>query len=75
MEPCQKSDVRLQVEDTTGKTYAESVIITVGPPNSPPSCDIISPEDGGAGPFGSVGFEAATEDVDVPENVLTAVDV
>ena len=65
--------VELHVEDSTGKTARETVIIDVGPPNSPPLCQIVSPLDDSAGPEGSVvTFEASAEDVDVAENTLTA---
>ena len=37
--------VELHVEDSTGKTARETVIIDVGPPNSPPMCQIVSPLD------------------------------
>ena len=65
--------IELHVDDSTGKTARETVIIDVGPPNSPPLCQIASPLDDSAGPEGDViTFEATAEDVDVAENVLTA---
>ena len=65
--------IELHVEDSTGKTSRETVIIEVGPPNSAPLCQIVSPIDGSAGPDGDVvTFEATAEDVDVAENTLTA---
>ena len=38
--------IELQVTDTTGKTGAASVIVSVGPPNSAPSYGITAPENG-----------------------------
>ena len=63
--------IELHVEDTTGKTSTESVIITVGPPNSAPLCEILTPVDRTAGPQGdTVPFTATASDVDVDADWL-----
>ena len=63
--------IELHVEDTTGKTSTESVIINVGPPNSAPLCEILTPVDGSAGPEGdTVQFTATASDVDVDPDWL-----
>jgi hypothetical protein len=36
----------LEAEDSHGKTGSDAVVISVGPPNTSPSCTIISPEEG-----------------------------
>ena len=41
----------LSVEDSSGKTGTDSLLITVGPPNSPPLCAITVPINGAAGPL------------------------
>lgn len=64
--------IELHVEDTTGKTSTESVLITVGPPNTAPDCAIVTPVDGSAGPQGDVvTFEGTASDVDVAADWLT----
>jgi hypothetical protein len=61
----------LTAEDTTGKTGSDSVTITVGPPNSGPTCSITAPADNSAGPEGElVIFEGLVDDVDVPADWL-----
>ncbi len=66
--------IELEVEDTTGKTSRESVIITVGSPNSNPSCSITSPSDGSIGIAGeTVSFIALASDVDVEPDWLSVV--
>ncbi len=63
--------VRLRAVDTTGKEALDSVLITVGPPNTAPSCAITAPEDGSAGPQGTeVSFEGTVSDPDIPANQL-----
>ena len=63
--------VELHVEDTTGKEAVETVIIDVGPPNSAPLCEIVTPPDGSAGPEGDVvTFTGLTSDVDVSSDWL-----
>ncbi len=64
--------VRLRVVDSTGKEGSDSVVITVGPPNSTPTCEITAPVDGAAGPAGGeVRFAGAVGDVDVPVDRIT----
>ena len=64
--------IELHVEDTTGKTSTESLIINVGPPNSAPLCEILTPLDGSAGPQGeTIQFTATASDVDVEPDWLT----
>ena len=64
--------IELHVEDSTGKTDRETVIIDVGPPNSTPLCEILSPADGLAGVEGdSVTFEGTASDVDVASDWLS----
>ncbi len=66
--------VRLRVVDTTGREALESVVIQVGPPNTPPSCGLTLPADGAAGPLGSeVRFEGTVGDVDVDVSALQVV--
>ena len=63
--------IELHVEDTTGKTSTESVIIDVGPHNSAPDCSIDAPINNDAGPEGGlVTFEGTVSDVDVPASFL-----
>ena len=58
--------VRLRAVDTSSKEATDSVVITVGPPNTAPTCGITAPADGEAGPEGGeVRFEATVADVDV----------
>ena len=62
----------LSTEDTNGKIGTDTVTVMVGPPNSAPLCNIVSPQDGAAGPESdSVRFEGTTSDVDIPSNELT----
>jgi hypothetical protein len=64
--------VRLRAVDTSGKEATDSVVITVGPPNTAPTCGITSPTDGGAGPEGGeVRFEGTVADVDVAADWLS----
>ena len=64
--------VKLQVEDSTGKTGSDSVIVTVGPPNSAPTCSITAPETNAADEEGAlVVFEATVGDVDVSPDWLS----
>ncbi len=41
--------ITFTVDDTMGKAAIDTVIITVGPPNTSPTCGITSPSDGAAG--------------------------
>ena len=64
--------VRLRVIDTTGKEAIDSVVITVGPPNTDPSCAITSPDEGAAGQQGTeVRFEATVTDPDIANDSLS----
>ncbi|MGC6511083.1 MAG: fibrinogen-like YCDxxxxGGGW domain-containing protein [Myxococcota bacterium] len=64
--------IQLTVEDTTGKTDSASVVVEVGPPNSAPLCQIITPQDGSVGTIGDVvSFTAQVSDVDIPSDWLT----
>ncbi|MFH1463842.1 MAG: right-handed parallel beta-helix repeat-containing protein [Pseudomonadota bacterium] len=61
----------LWAEDSDGKRGSDSVVIDVGPPNSDPTCAITAPESGSTVELGDVTlFEAAVDDVDIPENRL-----
>ncbi len=61
----------LTAEDSSGKTGWDSLLITVGPPNSEPSCAITAPQDDSSGELGSeVTFTGQVDDVDVPEDLL-----
>ena len=64
--------IQLFVTDTTGKETQDSVIVDVGPPNSAPLCEILTPVDGDAGADGeTVEFTATAEDADVNPDWLT----
>ena len=64
--------IKLYVEDTTGKSDTESIIINVGPPNSAPLCEITAPNMGYAGPQNqNIDFMASVSDVDIASNLLT----
>ena len=64
--------IELQVEDSTGKTDTASVVITVGPPNSAPSCTITEPAMGASGPINAnINFMATVSDVDIPSDQLS----
>jgi hypothetical protein len=66
--------VRLRVTDTTGKEGVDSAVITVGPPNSNPTCAITAPVTGSAGAEGELlTFSGVAEDVDVDSDWLTVV--
>ena len=55
--------ITLRVEDTTGKTSTASVTITVGGPNTHPTCEITAPESGIAGPTGDlIDFQGTAND-------------
>ena len=63
--------IQLHVEDTTGKMGSSSVVLEVGPPNSSPLCEILTPLNGGVGTEGdTVSFTATVSDVDVPSDWL-----
>ncbi len=61
----------LTAQDSSGKTGSDSVLISVGPPNSAPTCGITAPASGAAGPEGTVvSLEATVDDADLPANEL-----
>ena len=61
----------LGVLDSNGKSDTDDVIITVGPPNSAPTCSITAPDSGAAGAQGeTVIFEGLVSDPDIPANWL-----
>lgn len=65
--------LKIQVEDSSGKIGFDDVTIRVGPPNSPPECSIVSPQDGDSGGTGElVSFTGTASDVNVPSTVLQA---
>jgi hypothetical protein len=66
-------NLALWAQDTVGHTNSDSVVITVGPPNTGPTCEITQPESGTAvALWDLVVFEATASDVDVPSDWLTA---
>jgi len=65
--------IKLTVTNTGGNQASGNVVIYVGPPNSTPSCSIDAPEDGSSFEFDElITFQATVDDVDVPEDWLTA---
>jgi len=66
--------ITLTVEDSSGKTGTDSVIIEVGPPNSAPGCAITAPASGSVGEEGeAVSFQGQASDVDVPADWLSVI--
>jgi hypothetical protein len=64
--------ITLTVTDTSGKQATDSVIVTIGPANTAPTCAITAPDNGSSGPASeTVSLEAQVEDVDVPSDWLT----
>ena len=64
--------ITLAVTDSTDKREIDTTTITVGPPNSAPSCQIISPESGSTVVNGDlIIFEATVADVDVSVDQLS----
>jgi hypothetical protein len=62
----------LSATDLAEKRTEETVLIVVGPENTPPACALILPEDGSAGELGEVvTFEGTASDVDVAPDLLT----
>ena len=62
-----------RVTDSAGKTASDTVTVVVGPPNTPPSCDLLLPALGASVPFSElVIFEGTASDIDVPSDWLTA---
>ena len=65
--------ILLHVTDSAGKTGLDSVVVTVGAPNSAPSCAITRPSDGDSGASGEDAlFEAQVGDPDVSPDLLLA---
>ena len=63
--------VRLIVVDSNGDEASDDVTIRVGPDNTPPTCGLESPEDGGAGGAGATLILRGTaDDADVPATRL-----
>ena len=57
--------------DTSERTATATVTIGVGPPNTPPTCEIVSPESGSSTPVGDlVILEGFVSDIDVPADYL-----
>jgi hypothetical protein len=63
--------IELRVEDTTGKTTSEEVVILVGGENSLPICSILEPFEDSGFVLGSViTFRATADDIDIPNSQL-----
>ncbi|MEC7987768.1 MAG: fibrinogen-like YCDxxxxGGGW domain-containing protein [Myxococcota bacterium] len=64
--------LRAVVEDSTGKTETQSVIVRVGTPNSLPTCGITSPVGENVGAIGlSTDFAGFASDADIPSDWLS----
>jgi hypothetical protein len=61
--------LELHVQDTAGNAAIATVLIDVGPPNTAPSCAIIT-EYASSGAGDPVDFTGTTSDVDVPSDML-----
>jgi hypothetical protein len=63
----------LHVLDLSQKEASDSVIVTVGPPNSPPECEILSPASGDSFTHGeTIVFEGMVSDADIVPDQLQA---
>ena len=63
--------ITLRVEDTTGKTTVANTTITVGGPNSDPTCEIIVPSSNITTASGEqIMFEGVATDEDINNNQL-----
>jgi hypothetical protein len=63
--------IELHVEDTTGKTNKDSLVIEVSPANSAPTCAIVQPVTNSAGAEGDmVTFQGEVSDPDIPASDL-----
>ncbi|MDP6933639.1 MAG: hypothetical protein QGG40_12025, partial [Myxococcota bacterium] len=63
--------ISLAAVDTSGKSAATSVTIEVGPPNSAPECEIVTPSEDFSAPLGEdVEILALASDVDVSAKSL-----
>lgn len=66
--------VTLTVEDLGGQTASDTVTVTVGGPNTPPTCGITFPGNGQqSAQWNEVLFAGLADDQDVPADELTAV--
>jgi hypothetical protein len=63
----------LTATDANGKSATDSLVVTVGPPNTPPACVFTAPDDGASGELGTlVALRGTASDADVPADWLTA---
>ena len=63
--------ITLEVEDLSGKTSTDEVLITVGPNNNIPECQILTPSNYSGFAYGqNITFSATGTDDDIPENQL-----
>ncbi|MFT4975491.1 MAG: hypothetical protein ACI8S6_001378, partial [Myxococcota bacterium] len=66
--------IELYVEDSSGNIGSDNVIISVGPPSTPPTCVITGPADGTSVAEGaSLLFEGEVDDIDIAEDLLDVV--
>jgi hypothetical protein len=64
--------ISLTATDTVSKTGTDTVTISVGPPNTEPSCEITAPVSGSAGEEGAlIQFEGLVSDPDIANSLLT----
>lgn len=64
-------EITLNATDSTDKTGTDTVLVTVLPPNTAPSCEITSPADNSVGESGElVTFTALVTDPDIAEDRL-----
>lgn len=65
--------LRVEVTDSTGKTAADQADLLVGPPNRPPTCDILEPgPDEASGVGTALQLKAVVDDDDQPRATLSA---
>lgn len=65
--------ITLEAEDSHGKTGSDAVLISVGPPNTPPTCAITSPEEGTLiDPSADTMFSGTGLDADQDAHTLSA---
>ena len=66
--------IELHVEDSSGKTNKDSLLIEVDPENSAPTCEILQPTTGAGGAEGElISFLGQVNDVDVANSELAVV--
>jgi formylglycine-generating enzyme required for sulfatase activity len=69
--PAGEHKIRLVVQDPAGNTGVDEVEIVVGPPNTAPTCEILSPFDGEAFAGGQpVELSGIVADPDIPLSLL-----